>query len=274
MAWITPFLNHAFWLAQWVRLKSTAHSWLNPAFVKKTHYLDACGEHPWIKNIIANYHTQARKNKMMIVNSCSFNSVPSDLGVFMLSKYAKEKHDMSELAKVKISVTRIAKSYFVGTMQLSVLAFTDASLTSEQKSDPYLLVTRQSIDKSTLHTLERGPDFSNLWQSYFVMSGYGHAFTFKESMSFDFLTALIMTSIFYTLGLLIKVPFLCEKVRHMLPDFGGPNAASRAKGVYDMEFINTLSERNEHAVDQQTKRRTRSIVKTSEIPDKAIHVAS
>ena len=243
---------------------------------QKTHYLDICGEHPWIKSIIDNYHTQAKENKVMIVNSCGFDSVPSDLGVFVLSKYAKEKHNMSELADVKMSVTRIVGAYSGGTMQSLILAFTDTSLTSEQRTDPYLLATQRGIDKSTLLTLKRDPDFNNLWQSYFVMSGvnekivrrswsvwtdrgqgYGPQFTYRESMSFDFITALIMTSIFYTLGLLIKVPFLCERVKKMLPDSGGPDAASRAKGMYDMEFIGTLVD----GADQQPKRRIRGIVK-------------
>ncbi|KAL9538691.1 hypothetical protein MBANPS3_010743 [Mucor bainieri] len=215
----------------------------------------------------------------MIVNSCGFDSVPSDLGVFMLSKYVKEKHPMSELANVKMSVTRVVGAYSGGTMQSLVLAFTDASLTNEQRSDPYLLATRRGIDKSTLLMLKRDPDFNNLWQSYFVMSGvnekivrrswsiwtdrgqgYGHAFTYKESMSFDFLTALIMTSIFYTLGLLIKVPFLCERVKRMLPDSGGPDAASRAKGMYNMEFVGTLCERNNNeqdGIDQQPNKQQR-----------------
>lgn len=46
--------------------------------------------------------------------------------------------------------------------------------------------------------------------------GYGNQFTYKKSMSFDFLTALVMTSIFCTLDLLIKAPFLCGRVKKML----------------------------------------------------------
>lgn len=46
--------------------------------------------------------------------------------------------------------------------------------------------------------------------------GYGNQFTYKESMSFDFLIALVRASIFYTLDLLIKTSFLCERVNKML----------------------------------------------------------
>jgi len=46
--------------------------------------------------------------------------------------------------------------------------------------------------------------------------GYGNQFTYKESMGFDFLAALVMTLIFYTLDLLIKAPFLCGRVKKML----------------------------------------------------------
>ncbi|EPB81747.1 hypothetical protein HMPREF1544_11533 [Mucor circinelloides 1006PhL] len=79
-----------------------------------------------IKCIVDGYHTQAKKTKVMIVNSCGFDSVRSDLGVFILV-------------------------YSGGIMRSLVLAFTDSSVTSQQRPDPYLLAA-----------LKRDPDFDNL----------------------------------------------------------------------------------------------------------------
>lgn len=70
-------------------------------------------------------------------------------------------HDF-ELANVKISVPRIVGVYSRGTTQSLVLAFTDESVTSEQRSDPYLFAAQRGIDTSALHALKRGPGFGNL----------------------------------------------------------------------------------------------------------------
>ncbi|KAG2210717.1 hypothetical protein INT46_010643 [Mucor plumbeus] len=247
---------------------------------QKTHYIDICGEHTWIKSIIDNFHTQAIENNVMIVNSCGFDSVPSDLGVYMLSNYAKKVHN-SELANVKMSVIKMVGSFSSGTIHSLYGSFSDPSLTSEQKSDPYLLATRKGIDKSVLHTLKRDVDFSNLWQSYFIMSsidekivrrswsiwtdrgqGYGSQFTYKETMSFDFLTALITTSLLYSIALLIKVPFLCEKIKTLFPAYGeGPDAESRAKGMSHVEFVGTLHGTNISDSEDHQPKRIRGIVK-------------
>ena len=45
----------------------------------KTHYCDLAGEAQWIRKMIDNYHKAAKVNQIRIVNSCGFDSVPSDL---------------------------------------------------------------------------------------------------------------------------------------------------------------------------------------------------
>lgn len=69
-------------------------------------------------------------------------------------------HDF-ELANVNISVARIFGAYPGGIMQSLVLAFTDSSVTSEQRPDPYLLAAQRGIARLTLHTLKRDLDFGN-----------------------------------------------------------------------------------------------------------------
>ena len=50
----------------------------------QTHYCDLTGETPFIHHSINNFHESAEKAKVKIVHSCGFDSVPSDLGCFML----------------------------------------------------------------------------------------------------------------------------------------------------------------------------------------------
>ena len=54
-----------------------------------THYCDLAGEVQWIRKIIDNYHLEAKENK--IVNSCGFDSIPSDVGVYYIEKQLSAK---------------------------------------------------------------------------------------------------------------------------------------------------------------------------------------
>jgi len=51
-----------------------------------TDYCDLAGESQWIRKMIDLYHNKARSNKVKIVNSCGFDSIPSDMGVYFIHK--------------------------------------------------------------------------------------------------------------------------------------------------------------------------------------------
>lgn len=229
---------------------------------QKTHYVDTTGEHPWIKRIIDTLDDKAKENKVVIVPTCGFDSVPSDLGVYMLSEYVHQKHNL-DLASVKMSVTKIVGAASGGTIQSSIGVMMDPNTTRQQQMDPYLLATHRGVDKPSLPTMKRDHDFGNTWQSFFVMSAinekvvrrswsiwadrgksYGNLFSYKETSSTSFLKAFLITSFLYTVfpifGMLLKVPFLREKIINALPGSGdGPSAEARAKGHFDIEFVGT-----------------------------------
>jgi short subunit dehydrogenase-like uncharacterized protein len=53
-----------------------------------THYCDLAGEPQWIRQMIDQQHSAARKSGAIIVPSCGFDSIPSDIGVFYLQQQA------------------------------------------------------------------------------------------------------------------------------------------------------------------------------------------
>ena len=52
----------------------------------KTNYCDITGETQWIRRIIDKHHSTAKEKHIKIVNSCGFDSVPSDMGVYYSQK--------------------------------------------------------------------------------------------------------------------------------------------------------------------------------------------
>ena len=56
----------------------------------RTHYVDISGETPWIKKIIDRYHAVAASEGTCIIPCCGFDSVPSDLGTYVMIQHMKQ----------------------------------------------------------------------------------------------------------------------------------------------------------------------------------------
>ena len=52
-----------------------------------THYVDITGETPWVHDLIARYHERAAAAGTRIIPCCGFDSVPSDLGAFLMARH-------------------------------------------------------------------------------------------------------------------------------------------------------------------------------------------
>ena len=52
----------------------------------RTHYVDITGETPWVRELIDRHHTQATRDGTRIIPCCGFDSVPSDLGAWLVAE--------------------------------------------------------------------------------------------------------------------------------------------------------------------------------------------
>jgi short subunit dehydrogenase-like uncharacterized protein len=57
-----------------------------------THTCDLTGEPQWVRRMIDAHDARARETGARIVHCCGFDSIPSDLGVFLLQEGALERH--------------------------------------------------------------------------------------------------------------------------------------------------------------------------------------
>jgi short subunit dehydrogenase-like uncharacterized protein len=56
----------------------------------QTHYVDITGETTWVKTLIERYQQQAAADGTRIIPFCGFDSVPSDLGTYLLVRYLRQ----------------------------------------------------------------------------------------------------------------------------------------------------------------------------------------
>lgn len=69
-----------------------------------THYVDITGETPWVHAMIQKHQAEAQKTGACIIPFCGFDSVPSDLGAFLMTQAMQKKHGESCIS-VKSAVT-------------------------------------------------------------------------------------------------------------------------------------------------------------------------
>jgi len=140
-----------------------------------THYVDLCGEVPWMREMIDAHQESAKKSGAKIVHSCGFDSVPSDMGVFFVQQQASKAFS-KPLTSVRYQLIKAKGGVSGGTiasmMNIVKLAVKDKSV-RKLLANPYALNPDSSF---------KGPDkgdqmsakFSKVidkWTAPFVMAG-------------------------------------------------------------------------------------------------------
>ena len=166
-----------------------------------THYVDITGETPWVRGLIDRHHAQATQDGTRIVPCCGFDSVPSDLGAWLLTQTVAHRHGQPcVLAKASFSL----RGGFNGGTLASALNLMDTGQ-DVALADPFLLnppgtrphrTGRYDGDADPVAP-HRDADF-DAWLGPFFMGpvntrvvrrsaallGYGAAFTYQEYLRF------------------------------------------------------------------------------------------
>ena len=225
-----------------------------------THYCDLAGEAQWIRKIVDTYHQEAKNKKIRIVNSCGFDSIPSDIGVYFIYKNLPDVN--IKLDKISMRVSGFKGSLSGGTYASMNNIITEASkdrLIGKILTNPYGLNPegqRSGPDKRDLNKVKYDED-SKSWIAPFMMAGintkivrrsnalsnysYGKNFTYDESvMTGDGFRGRIraIISVLPLIFLSAKPGSLLKRIFNFFtPKPGqGPNENERENGYYSMRF--------------------------------------
>ncbi|MFI9635776.1 saccharopine dehydrogenase family protein [Nocardia sp. NPDC051929] len=172
-----------------------------------THYADLTGEPLFIRDAIDNYHEQAVATGAKIVNSCGYDSIPSDLSVYQLYRRTVEDNtgelvDVTLVASLKGGVS--GGTIDSGRAMMEAIAADPAK--GKVMSHPYSLSPDRSMDpdvgRQSDQALSRASSIDpslDGWVSTFVMAAhntkivrrsngllgwvYGKNFRYREVMS-------------------------------------------------------------------------------------------
>ena len=229
-----------------------------------TNYCDITGETQWIRKMIDKYHLKAKENKVKIINSCGFDSIPSDMGVFYSQKKLFEKTG-KYASKINMRVAGAKGGISGGTYNSLSNVLEEARVDKDVRktlTNPYGLNPKdkqKGPDKADLQSVIFDK-VSNSWIAPFVMAGINtkivrrsHAlidFKYGSDFSYDEATLSGKGILGKLKGYFSLIPiFLATRkkgslikkmVDYILPKSGeGPSEKTRISGYYNLRFYLT-----------------------------------
>ncbi|MFL2607472.1 MAG: hypothetical protein ACJ0PA_02160, partial [Flavobacteriaceae bacterium] len=219
------------------------------------------GETQWIRKIIDMYHEKAKNQKIKIVNSCGFDSIPSDMGVyFCQSNYYKENGEYANAINMRVAGTK--GGFSGGTYNSLTNVIHEASVNKSVRktlNNPYGLnpINEQSgPDKKDLRSVIYDKEAKS-WIAPFVMAGintkivrrsnalfnykYGKSFLYSEAelvgdgilgKIIGYLSLIPILMVIQKKGSIIK-----RIVDLFVPKAGqGPSKKQRENGFFNLNF--------------------------------------
>ena len=228
----------------------------------KTHYVDITGETPWVKSLIERYHQQAAAEGTRIIPFCGFDSVPSDLGTYLLVRHLQQELGVP-CKKVKAYFQ--AEGGFNGGTLASAFNLYDSGQVN-QVNNPFLLNPPQehSLEEIKHNQDPDSPQYDadiGTWVAPFFMGpintrvvrrssalfdqweqSYGPDFAYQEYLKFDSPLALpqaTATSVGMTLfGGALQIEPLRQFLQSFLPQPGsGPSEKTMDEGWFRCELL-------------------------------------
>lgn len=139
-----------------------------------TDSCDLCGEPIWMQRMIDEHHDAARESGARIVNSCGFDSIPSDCGVAFLNDFTKRQTGLP-CSRVALRVEHMRGGMSGGTIAslLGALAEVRRNPSSALAfADPYSLNPAEARSGPDGPDLERAAFDEDLgaWITPFIMA--------------------------------------------------------------------------------------------------------
>ena len=229
-----------------------------------TDYVDLTGEAIFIKDMMDKYQEDAKQSGARIVNSCGFDSIPSDLGVYFTQKQAEAKFD-SACDVIHMRVKAAKGGLSGGTIASMATIFEEVGQDKsrrKQVANPYLLNDDKNAPNVRQSNVSK-PEYDSehkRWLAPFVMASintrivhrsnqllgyeYGRDFRYDEAMWMKDGIKGKLTSYALSAGLLgfatamMITPSRELLSKHVLPKSGsGPSEEEQENGYFDIRLF-------------------------------------
>jgi len=241
----------------------------------KTHYVDITGETPWVRTLIDRYHAQAAIGGTRIIPCCGFDSVPSDLGAFLIVRHLQRELNVS--CQQVNAYFQAAGGFNGGTLASAFNLYDSQGLS--QMNEPFLLNPSRTQSQTQIER-NRDPQIPSFdpdlhtWVAPFFMGPvntrivrrssalyedwqepYGADFAYQEYLNFEEpLAWLKATSLTAGLALFtgivqqsqlrcLRLSESCPLIQPILPQPGsGPSEQTMNEGWFSCELVGTATD--------------------------------
>ncbi|KAJ3064308.1 hypothetical protein HK102_008235 [Quaeritorhiza haematococci] len=228
----------------------------------QTDYVDSTGETPWVRDMIDIYHNEAAANGTLIVPSCGFDCIPSDLGAYLV---AHQLGSQGQKAKqIKMSVVKAKGGVSGGTLHSAAGIASMPFSVLKKMNGLYYLADEEGTQKPEFTLCRFDPDFRR-WQGFYFMEGVnikyvyrtasllknaygGNAFKYTETLSFgNPVLAVLATIGIMFVGLVLINPVTRWAAKKLVPAGTGPSVETMRNGMFRMEFIGEAEDQSKKA---------------------------
>ena len=236
-----------------------------------TDYVDLTGEAIFIKDMLDKYQDTAKQSGARIVNSCGFDSIPSDLGVYFTQQQAQDKFNQAcETIHMRVKAAKGGVSG--GTIASMGTIFEEVGedkARRKQVANPYLLNDDTDAPTTRQKNISK-PEYDDdhkRWLAPFVMAvintrivhrtnqllsyEYGREFKYDEAMWMQDGVKGKLMSYGLSAGLLGFASAMMFKPsrellsKHVLPKSGsGPSKSEQENGFFDIRFFGTTTKQD------------------------------
>ncbi|WP_372859860.1 trans-acting enoyl reductase family protein [Psychrobacter sp.] len=236
-----------------------------------TDYVDLTGEAIFIKDMMDKYQDAAKQSGARIVNSCGFDSIPSDLGVYFTQTQAEEKFGRAcNVIHMRVKAAKGGLSG--GTIASMATIFEEVGKDKsrrKQVANPYLLNDDKDAPNVRQANVSK-PEYDSehkRWLAPFVMASintrivhrtnqllgyeYGRDFKYDEAMWMQDGVKGQLSSYAMSAGLFGFATAMMVKpsrellAKHVLPKSGsGPSAEEQANGYFDIRLFGTTANKD------------------------------
>ena len=217
-----------------------------------THYVDITGETPWIKSLIDRYHERTVRSNTVILPACGFDSIPSDLGVWLLNERSTPLGEVDAAFSLRggfnggtiASAINIAESGQGRSLSKRTLLCPDDHTLTTQPYDPRAVLWDQDRER-WLVPFFMGPVNTRVVRRSAALLGYGDRFTYQEWMKMTSgVKARLTLSVLGLFNSGLKSRWGRKVIRMFSPSPGrGPSEASIRDGFVKVHFLHRMEGR-------------------------------
>ena len=227
------------------------------------HYVDITGETPWVKDLIDRHHEKAASSGTRIVPCCGFDSVPSDLGAYLMARHMQK--NLGTQCRQINAYFKFAGGVNGGTLATGFNLYESGQ--AARARDPFLLnpAGEHSPDEIKLNLDSQAARYDpdvNAWIAPFIMAvtnerivrrsaalfeqwqmPYGPGFHYHEFQKFTARSKFKAKAASRMLGAfegMMKRPFTRWMLKSLVPKPGsGPSEKTMNHGWFRCELVGT-----------------------------------